>query len=183
MPKFVRSVGIIVVSGFIAWACSDESTQSANGSGGGSGTAAGGDGTGGGAAGADVASGGSAGSNSSTGGSGGSNSSGGAAGAAGSSAGAGGTAISPLGCAKDDDCIVAYGHSNKGCCFRGCGSAYNRDYVAAEPCVTANAMIDPVPASCDTGCAMCPASQCQQVYGAVCLAGKCTSVTQSPDGG
>ena len=68
----------------------------------------------------------------------------------------GGASISALGCAKDEDCIVAYGHSNKGCCFRGCGSAFNRDYVAAEPCVSANAMTDPVPTSCDTGCTAVP---------------------------
>ena len=68
----------------------------------------------------------------------------------------GAASVSALGCAKDEDCIVAYGHSNKGCCFRGCGLAYNRDYVAADPCVTANAMTDPVPASCDTGCLRAP---------------------------
>jgi len=191
MPNFIRFAGIVIVTGSIAWACSGgDSTQASNGSGGGSGTATGGAGIGAGAAGSDATSGGSAGSGSSTGpggaagsgsstgGSGGSSSAGGAGGAAGASAGAGGASVSALGCAKDEDCIVAYGHSNKGCCFRGCGSAYNRDYVAAEPCVSANAMTDPVPTSCDTGCLQCPGSQCQQVFGAICLAGQCTSVTQ-----
>jgi hypothetical protein len=102
----------------------------------------------------------------------------GVAGSSSGGAGAGGSSLSALGCAKDTDCIVAYAHSSKGCCFRGCGSAFNKDYVAAEPCVSANEMTDPVPASCDTGCLQCPGSQCQQVFGAVCLMGQCTSVTQ-----
>jgi hypothetical protein len=83
-----------------------------------------------------------------------------------------------LDCTVDDDCIVADAHSNTGCCSRGCGSAFNKAYVAADPCVSANPMTDPVPASCDTGCLACPGSHCQEVYGAVCQAKKCTSITQ-----
>jgi hypothetical protein len=182
MLGFIRFTGIIVISGSIAWACSG--TDSASGStsqgGAGGGTSAAGAGQSG-SAGSSSSVGGSGGSSSSVGGSGGSGTGGGASGAAGSSAGssgAGGASISALECTKNDDCIVAYGHTNKGCCFRGCGSAYNRNYVASEPCVSADATSDPVPASCDTGCTACPGSQCQQVFGVVCLAGQCTSVTQ-----
>ncbi len=92
--------------------------------------------------------------------------------------GGGGATVAPYACMKDEDCILAVGHSTTGCCSRGCLSAFNRTYVATEPCVSADPMTDPVPASCDTGCMLCPGSQCQQVYGAVCLAGRCTNVTQ-----
>jgi hypothetical protein len=189
MMNFLRIASIILVGGSIAWACSgDGATQSSSANGGSSGTSTGssGDATQGGTGGSGTTagSGGSAGSSSTTagsGGSGGSTSGSGGSGVGGSSSGgggAGGSSLSALGCSKDTDCIVAYAHSSKGCCARGCGSAFNKDYVAADPCVTANEMTDPVPASCDTGCLQCPGSRCQEVYGAVCLMGQCTSVTQ-----
>jgi hypothetical protein len=193
MTNFLRFASIIVLGGSITWACSgDGATQSSTNNSGSSGDLSTGsagaiDHGGSGGSGTTTGSGGSAGSSSTSGSSGGaggsSSGSGGSGGSgvAGSSSGAsgaGGASVSALGCSKDTDCIVAYAHSNKGCCFRGCGSAFNKDYVAADPCVSANEMTDPVPASCDTGCLQCPASHCQDVYGAVCLMGQCTSVTQ-----
>jgi hypothetical protein len=186
MLNFIRFTGIIVVSGSIAWACSGaDSTQGSNEHGGASGAGPAGAGgdvvqVGSGSSGSSAGQVGSAGSVSNAG-SGGSSSVAGASGAAGTSAGssgAGGASISAFGCAKDDDCIVGYGHINKGCCYRGCGSAYNRNFVASDPCTSSDPMSDPVPASCDTGCTACPASQCQVVYGSTCLAEQCTSVTQ-----
>jgi hypothetical protein len=197
MPRPRRFVRIVVViSGSIALACSGAgSTEGSNGagdaSGAGGGVAAAGSNSGvasgagrgeSGSGGFGASTGGSGASSASTaGGSGGSATGVGGAGTAGSSVGSSGSgsaSISALGCTKDDECIVAFGHTNKGCCFRGCGSAYNRDYVASEPCVSADTMTDPVPASCDTGCVQCPSSQCQAVYGAVCFSGQCTSVTE-----
>jgi hypothetical protein len=185
MPNFIRSIGIGVVGGSIVWACSGaDSTQSSNAQGGASGTGGAGGtvvASAGGTSGAGTDHGGSAGSSSNAGDSGGSSSGAGAAGAAGSSAGSsaagGGGSSSPLACAKNEDCIIATGHSNKGCCYQ-CSSAYNRNYVATEPCVSADAMSDPVPASCDTGCSLCPASHCQDVHGAACVAQQCTVVNQ-----
>jgi hypothetical protein len=96
------------------------------------------------------------------------------AGAAGRSGAGGATS-----CARDDDCIVASTYSNTGCCSRGCGVALNADYVANEPCATADPMADPVPASCNTGCTPCPQDpRCPVVYDAICLSGTCTAVTQ-----
>jgi len=174
---------LVITGCCIAWACSgSDGSSTSNGQNDASTTGSGGDrvdagsgASGGGNAGAS----GSGASGSGASGSGASGSGGGASGAAGAGGSSGtGGATGALTCAKNEDCIVAYGHANKGCCFRGCGSAYNRDYVKSEPCVSADNASDPVPASCDTGCLACPASHCQDVYGAVCVAGQCTSVTQ-----
>ncbi len=96
----------------------------------------------------------------------------------GGSSGAGGS--SSTSCAVDDDCVVAQTYSTTGCCSRGCGFALNGDWVANEPCATADPMADPVPASCSTGCQLCPADpRCEPVHGAVCLRGTCTAVTSN----
>jgi len=110
--------------------------------------------------------------------SGASGSSGSAGSSDGGGSGAGGSATSTA-CAVDDDCVVAATYSSTGCCSRGCGFALNGEWVANEPCATADPIADPVPPSCNTGCSMCPAGdpRCPVSYGAVCRGGTCTLVT------
>ena len=83
-------------------------------------------------------------------------------------------------CATVDDCVIANVFSNKGCCARtDCGGGYNKDWVANEPCASADESKDPVPASCSMGCLLCPASSCPMPVGVICKTGSCAAVTQN----
>jgi len=103
----------------------------------------------------------------------------GTSGSAGSSGSAGTSAATA--CSVDTDCVVAATFTSTGCCSRQCGVALNGEWVANEPCATTDPAVDPVPASCSTGCTLCPAAdpRCLVVHGAVCAAGACTLVTDN----
>lgn len=177
----------LVVSLLAVSACSGSTGSGGNGV---AGQASGASANGGGGSGGSVSrsgsgSGGSAarGGNASSGGStsGGSASSGGSANSSGTgnaTAGAAGTAGDSKACQSVDDCIIATVFGHTGCCARtDCGGGYNRAWVASEPCASADASADPVPASCSQGCALCPASVCPVPVGVLCVAGKCEAVT------
>jgi hypothetical protein len=78
----------------------------------------------------------------------------------------------------DEDCVVGAVYTSTGCCTRRCGVALNADFVASDPCTTADPDSDPVPASCSDGCTPCPVAdpRCEVVHGTVCVGGACTLV-------
>jgi hypothetical protein len=179
-------IRLVLVAMLVAGAsCSSESNTTTGDHGGGGGGGTGGSGTGGSVTGGSAGSatggvsgsGGSGGAQSGAGGTAGSST----GGAAGSVSGAGGSAgrAGATACERDDDCVVAQTYSATGCCSRGCGVALNGQWVLNEPCATANHTADPVPTSCNTGCALCPQDpRCQVVFDAICLDGTCTAVTE-----